>query len=234
MSWTGMPGRLLGADFLHCLYGTSRTLSYGALASAGAPFVVSARSVRRSPISIIAGTTGGIATIMKGILAVSRLMLHALRLVAFLTLTLLAALHAVAFEAAPPSSSRLPEIYHRRGKILEEMINPPTSSFGTFTVQNMDKEAKDILGPQQPPGWFTVDGVRSVYVVKANSTARTTSAFGFYVRNEASEAKTGATGMFGTVACVVAYSACWGQNPTVIDAPQNGVVKSKRYQADRV
>lgn len=111
-------------------------------------------------------------------------------------------------------------------RTVEGLSAPPTSSAAGWTYQGQATSAADILGPQQPPGWFTHDGVRSVMDVPATASAQTTSAFGFYAVNRAPENRTGVTGMFGTVACVVANSSCWGQNPTVIDSAANGQVTS--------
>lgn len=112
--------------------------------------------------------------------------------------------------------------------ILDPLSAKPAASYGSLTVQNAATGAADILAPQQPPGWFTVDGIRSVIDVPANAKATTTSAFGYYVRNAAPERATGATGLYGTTVCVADDSACWGLNPTVIDAPANGTVTNGR------
>lgn len=114
---------------------------------------------------------------------------------------------------------------------IDVQQTPPTSSAAGSLYQNSGTTAASILGPQQPPGWYTVDGVRSVMDVPAlpeTGRPQTTSSFGFYAINRAREVATGVTGVFGTTACVVDHSACWGFNPTVIDSDKNGVVSNRQ------
>lgn len=127
-----------------------------------------------------------------------------------------------------PGTVSLTTIVPQAFQVHDVDSGTPTSSYASLTVQNTPVTAAAILAPQQPPGWFTVDGIRSVIVVPSNAKATTTSAFGFYVRNEAPERATGATGLYGTTVCVVDDSACWGLNPTVIDAPTNGTITNGR------
>lgn len=112
------------------------------------------------------------------------------------------------------------------GVLKEGMVASPSSSHAGWTFQNTETTAAAILGPQQPPGWFTHDGIRSVVVSKTDATAQTTSAFGFYARSDTPESTTGVTGMFGTSVAAVDHSAAWGFNPTVIDSVRNGVVSN--------
>lgn len=110
-------------------------------------------------------------------------------------------------------------------RVLRGMATSPSSSDGGLVYQNTDAtDAATVLGPQQPPSYFTVDGIRSTVVNLPDSTAQTTSAFGFYVRNNS--ATKDATGIFGTSVCAVNGCSVWGLNPTVIDAPANGTVTS--------
>lgn len=107
------------------------------------------------------------------------------------------------------------------GSWLEGMATSPSATHGGLVFQNTTMAAGDILGPQQPPTYFTVDGVRSSQVNLPDSTAQTTSAFGGYVANRSTR---DATGIFTTCAQVVDNGPCWGGNLTMIDAPANGAV----------
>ncbi|OAH20815.1 hypothetical protein AX289_27265 [Methylorubrum populi] len=109
-----------------------------------------------------------------------------------------------------------------RGTVKENRQSSPTTSDGGFVYQNREVSASDILGPQQPPSYFTHDGIRSTVVNMPDSKAQTTSAFGFYVRNDSPNKD--ATGVFGTSVCAVDNCSAWGLNPTVIDHTANGVV----------
>ena len=113
-----------------------------------------------------------------------------------------------------------------RGDVFENRTASPLSSYGGFVYQDRAVRAAEILGPQQPPGWFTHDGIRSTIVAQPDAKAQTTSAFGFYARADAPESVTGVTGVFGTSVAAVDHSAVWGFNPTVIDSTSNGVVTS--------
>ncbi|TXN40500.1 hypothetical protein FV232_05180 [Methylobacterium sp. WL30] len=107
--------------------------------------------------------------------------------------------------------------------VLESLIVSPKFSHGGMVFQNTAVAAGDILGPQQPPSYFTHDGVRSSIVVMPDATAQTTSAFGGYVRNNSTR---DAAGIFTTCAQVAENGPCWGANVTMIDAGANGVVTS--------
>jgi hypothetical protein len=116
---------------------------------------------------------------------------------------------------------------------VEGLSATPTSSHGGWTFQTDNVTAAQVLGPQQPPSYFTQDGVRSTVVAKPDSTAQTTSAFGFYVRNRAPDSGhrvsgggTDGVGLFGTTTCEVDGCSSWGLNPTVIDDYRNGVVNN--------
>lgn len=50
-------------------------------------------------------------------------------------------------------------------------VTAPSASDGLVDIRNSPVGAFDILSPQQPPSYFTVEGVRSTVVNPANSTA---------------------------------------------------------------
>jgi hypothetical protein len=121
----------------------------------------------------------------------------------------------------PLSVNADPVVRLRPGEAQVNQEAPATSSEGGWTFQNTPTTAADILAPQQPPGTFKYDGIRSVVVNRPASKAGTTSGFGYYVRNDD---VSDAAGFFGTTVCNKDGASCWGGNPTLIDALANGAV----------